>query len=107
MADLSLFASLPEVRSSVLGDLGGSFLDAQNESDGESIAAVMGFLASTMNQVGEQIGLGAVRRLSVSTDKTGLVVVVDGESVMTLSVDAPKALAAVERLIDSTLQAED
>jgi hypothetical protein len=27
--------------------------------------------------------------------------------VMTLSVDAPKALAAVERLIDSTLQAED
>jgi predicted regulator of Ras-like GTPase activity (Roadblock/LC7/MglB family) len=103
MADFSLLTAIPEVRGSVLGDLGGSFLDAQNEADGETIAAVMGFLASTMNQIGEQIGLGYVRRMSMAAERSAMVVVVDGESVMTLFIDPPRALASVEKTVDSTL----
>ena len=64
MFDLALISGVPGVKSAVLGDLAGGYLDAVREPDGESVAAVMGFLSSTMGQAGDQLGLGELRRIS-------------------------------------------
>jgi hypothetical protein len=103
MSDLAVIANLPGVASAVLGDLAGGFHDAVEEPDGETVAAVMGFLSTSVIQGGEQLGLGALRRLSVAGATRAHVVVVDGSSVLTACV-APLALAAVEATLDRALQ---
>jgi len=102
MSAFSTIAGLPEVRSAVLGDLGGAFLDAVREPDGETVAAVTGYLASLLVQAGEQLGLGSLRRLSVSGEKRALLVVVDGRHLVAAQVDPPRALAAVEKLVETS-----
>jgi predicted regulator of Ras-like GTPase activity (Roadblock/LC7/MglB family) len=103
MTALTTIAKLPEVRSAVLGDLGGAFLDAVRETDGETVAAVTGYLASLLVQAGEQLGLGSLRRLSVSGERRALLVIVDGKDLVTVQIDPPRALAAVEKAIETSL----
>jgi hypothetical protein len=103
MSDLSIIANLPDVKSAVLGDLAGGFHDAVREQDGETIAAVMGFVSSAMVSAGEQLGLGALRRISVASDARGCLVVVHGSSVITAWVEPGKSLAAVEKVLDSSV----
>jgi predicted regulator of Ras-like GTPase activity (Roadblock/LC7/MglB family) len=103
MADLALVTSLPEVKGVVLGDLEGVFHDAVNEDDGESIAAVMGFVCAAVLQAGETLGLGTLHRLSLSGPSRASVVLVDGQQVISAAVEPPKALAAVEKALDSSL----
>jgi hypothetical protein len=104
MSDLALIASLPEVTSAVLGDLAGGFFDAVKEPDGETVAAVMGFLSSVLAEGGEQLGLGALGRISVMGATGAHLVVVRGGAVISARVDPPGALAAVEKALDSSLQ---
>jgi hypothetical protein len=106
MADLASLARLPGVRGAVLGDLAGGFHDAVREHDGETIAAVMGFVSGAMASAGERLGLGALRRISVASEARGCLVLVDGPSVITASVESGKALAAVERVLDASVQGE-
>ena len=100
MRDLEQIASLPGVRSAVLGDLGGAFIDAVRETDGETVAAVTGFLSTTLVQLGEQLGLGALRRAALSGPSRAWVVVVQGGNVIAASVEPPGALAAVEKVLE-------
>jgi hypothetical protein len=100
MSDLATLADLPDVRSVVLGDLAGSFLDAVREPDGEAIAAVMGFVASALAEAGEELGLGPLRRITAAGDARGCVVAVQGSQVVTARVEPGKAVAAVERVLD-------
>jgi hypothetical protein len=104
MSDLTLIAGVPGVKSAVLGDLAGSYLDAVEEQDGEAVAAVMGFLASIVSQVGTELGLGALERMSLSGEAVAHVVLVDGSSVLAARVERPAALAAVEKAVDGALQ---
>lgn len=104
MSDLTLIAGLPEVRSAVLGDLAGGFHDAVEEGDGETVAAVMGFLASIVSQVGGELGLGSLDRLSLAGESQAHVVVVRGSSVIAARVERPGALAAAEKAVDGALQ---
>ncbi|HUL59651.1 MAG TPA: hypothetical protein VLU43_10270 [Anaeromyxobacteraceae bacterium] len=103
MSDLALIAGLPEVRSAVLGDLAGGFFDAVREPDGETVAAVMGFLATAVVQAGEHLGLGALRRATVSGPTRAHLVVLHGSSVMTACVEPAAAVAAVEKALDAAL----
>ena len=100
MSDLKLIASRPEVKSAVLSDLAGTFLDAVGAPDGETVAAVTGFLTSTMVQAGEHVGLGALRAISFTGQARACLVIVQGGSVITAFVEPATSVAAVERVID-------
>jgi predicted regulator of Ras-like GTPase activity (Roadblock/LC7/MglB family) len=104
MADLATIAKLPDVKTVVLGDLAGGFLDAVREQDGETVAAVMGFVSSALVHAGDQLGLGALRRISVAGAARGCLVLVQGNAVVTVAVEPAKSLAAVEKVLDATSQ---
>jgi len=106
MTDLARIASLPGVSSAVLGDLGGAFVDAVRNPDGETVAAVTGFLSTTLMQAGEQLGLGAVRRVTLAGPSRAWVVLVQDGAVVAASVEPPGALAAVERDLETASQRE-
>jgi predicted regulator of Ras-like GTPase activity (Roadblock/LC7/MglB family) len=98
--DLAAIANLPDVKSAVLGDLAGAFHDAVREADGETVAAVMGFVSSAMGEAGDQLGLGALRRISVQGEARACLVVVHGSLVVTACVEPARSLAALEKLLD-------
>jgi predicted regulator of Ras-like GTPase activity (Roadblock/LC7/MglB family) len=104
MSDLSFVARIPEVKGAVLGDLSGGFHDAVREQDGESVAAVMGFVSSAVHEAGEHLGLGALRRITIAGEARACLVVVRGSSVVTAWIEPGKALAAVEKVLDSSVQ---
>ena len=104
MADLKLLAKLPEVKSAVLTDMAGGFLDAVREADGESVAAVTGFLMSTMAQAGEDLGLGALLGISFAGPARACLIVVQGDSVTTAFIEPPASITAVEKAFDASLQ---
>jgi predicted regulator of Ras-like GTPase activity (Roadblock/LC7/MglB family) len=100
MSELTYIADLPDVSGAVLGDLAGSFLEAVREREGEAIAAVTGFVASAMVHAGDELGLGALRRLTVSGPAGGCVVAVEGDRVVIARVTAVKSIPVVERFLD-------
>jgi hypothetical protein len=101
MTELARVANLPDVKSAVLGDLAGGYLDALEERDGEGVAAVMGFVATLLLRAGDELGLGALRRVSVSADARACVVLVDGDSVITASIEPARSLPTVEKALDA------
>jgi predicted regulator of Ras-like GTPase activity (Roadblock/LC7/MglB family) len=103
MADLATVARIPNVATAVLGDADGGFHDAIREADGESVASVAAFVATSLRQAGEELGIGALRRIAVAGEKRGLVVAVAGSALVTARVDPVAALAAVEKALDATV----
>jgi len=103
MSALSAIVKLPEVRGAVLGDFAGVFLDAVREQDGENIAAVMGFVASALMQAGEQLGLGTLRRAALLGEARASLLVLDKKHVLTLKIEPPKALPAVEKQVETSI----
>lgn len=101
MADLASTARIPGVASAVLGDLAGGFHDAIREQDGEAVAAVAAFVASALVAAGEELGLGALRRVAVAAEQRAAVVIVSSGVVVTVRVEPASALAEVERALDA------
>jgi predicted regulator of Ras-like GTPase activity (Roadblock/LC7/MglB family) len=103
MPDLPAVARIPHVSGAVLGDLEGGFHDAVREEDGESIAAVAGYVAAALGRAGGELGLGALQRVAVAGAARGAVVAIAGGEVVAVAVDAPAALPAVERALADSL----
>src|SRR5512133_1674146 len=101
MIDLARIAKIPNVASAVLGDLSGGFFDAIREADGEAVAAVTGFISTSIGNAGEQLGLGVLSRVSLAGPTRGCIIAIDGGNVVTLGVTPPGSLPAVERALDS------
>jgi len=101
MQDLAMVTNIPEIKSAVLGDLEGTFLDAFNETDGESIVAVMGYLAVALQAAGTTLGLGALRRVALASARHASLMLVDGNSFISAVVDPVSALGAVEKTFDA------
>jgi predicted regulator of Ras-like GTPase activity (Roadblock/LC7/MglB family) len=99
-------AKLPDVRGAVLGDLTGVFLDAVREPDGETIAAVMGFVASALVQAGELLGLGPLRRVAISGPTRASLVMVEGREVLSAQVEPPRSLSAVEKNVENSISGQ-
>ena len=104
MPDLAMIAQLAEVKSAVLGDLAGGYHDAVREQDGETVAAVMGFVSSALVHAGDQLGLGTLHRISIVGEARGCLVIVQGDTVITARVEPGKSLAAVEKVLDTSVQ---
>jgi predicted regulator of Ras-like GTPase activity (Roadblock/LC7/MglB family) len=103
MADLANVARIPNVASAVLGDAEGGFHDAIREADGESVASVAAFVVTSLALAGEELGIGALRRISVSGEKRALVVTVAGGALVTVRVDPIAGLTAVEKALESSV----
>jgi hypothetical protein len=88
----------------VLGDLTGAFLGSTGEVDGEAVAAEAGYVASTLSEAGEALGLGALRRVSAAGAARASVAVLRAGQVIAARVEPARALAAVERAIDTAFQ---
>jgi hypothetical protein len=101
MTDLAQIAKIPSVAGAVLGDLSGAFYDAIREADGESIAAVTGFISTSISQAGEQLGLGPLGRVALTGPTRACILAVDGAAVATVTVSPPASLPAVERALDT------
>lgn len=102
MAELAMIAKIPGVASAVLGDLAGAFHDAIRESDGEAVAAVTGFISTSLTQAGEHLGLGALSRVTLSGGTRACLIVLRGSSTITAFVEPAGSLTAVERVLDPT-----
>jgi len=100
MTDLAQIARIPNVAGAVLGDLTGVFYDAIREADGESVAAVTGFISTSLGDAGEQLGLGPLVRVSVAGTTRASLIALRGDQVFTLGVAPPGSLPAVERALD-------
>ncbi len=104
MADLEVMAKLQGVKGAVLGDLDGAFLDAVREPNGEAIAAEMGFLSSSLLEVGEALGLGALGTVALAGPQRASLVVLRGRAVLTARVEPVKALPLVEKSVENSFQ---
>lgn len=102
MSELDAIGRIPSVTRAVLGDLAGLFHGAVREEDGESMAAVTGFIAASLADAGDQLGLGPVVRVTVSGPTRGSILAVRGRAVVTVGVEPPGSLPAVERALDNT-----
>jgi predicted regulator of Ras-like GTPase activity (Roadblock/LC7/MglB family) len=100
---LSMVAKVPEVRTAVLGELSGVLLDSVREPDGESVAAVTAFVASALAQAGDQLGLGGLRRIAGSGVERAFLVVLDGQQAVFAQIEPARALAAVEKLVETSI----
>jgi len=104
MAQLEVIAKFQGVQGAVLGDLDGAFLDAVREPNGESIAAEMGFLSSSLMEAGEALGLGQLGTVALAGPVHASLVVVRGRSVITARVEPVKALPLVEKSVDTSFR---
>src|SRR5512138_2113982 len=100
MLDLATLARIPHVASAVLGDAEGGFHDAIREADGESVASVAAFVATSLAAAGEELGIGALRRIAVTGEKRATLVAAAGGALVTARVEPASALAAVEKALD-------
>lgn len=101
MNDLSLIARIPNVAGAVLGDLSGVFHDAIREADGEAVAAVTGFIATSLGEASEQLGLGPLLRASVQGATRACIIGIRGGLAVTIGVEPPASLPAVERAFEA------
>jgi len=106
MSQLSLIGAIPGVKSAVIGDRTGALLDALREADGESTAAVSGFLATALAEAGSHLWLGELSRLSLAGATRGCLVAVSGEAVVTARVEPVSALPGVEKALDTALRGQ-
>ena len=104
MSNLEAMAKIPGVKSAVLGDLEGTFLDGVRVADGEALAAEMGFVASTLNEAGEVLGVGGLATVAIASGARACLVVVRGSSVITAQVEPARALASVEKAVETSFQ---
>ncbi len=102
--DLTAIASIPEVRSAMLCDPAGALLQSTGEPDAEGTAAVVGFLSATLAQLGEDLGLGPLYRVSAAGPAAATLLVGLGDSVLSVVIAPSSAFPAVENAIDSILQ---
>lgn len=102
--DLTEIANLPDVTSALICDPAGALLTAVREHDAESAAAVTGFLACWVGQIGEELGLGPLHRMSVAGPDRATLVLVQGDAVLSAVIAPAGAFPAAERAIDTLLQ---
>ena len=104
MSTLAWVSGIPEIMSAVVGDMSGAVTDVAGDPEGETTAAISGFAATSLTEVGEALGLGSLEGFSVAGKDIAVVVTVMGGMLITTRVDPAKPLAAVEKKLASVLR---
>jgi hypothetical protein len=100
MSEIEELLRFPEVKSAVVCDFSGAYHDAFQETDGEAIAGIVGFVALTVIQLGEHLGLGELLSIAIATPSRGRVIVRRGDLVLTGCVEPARALPTVVRALE-------
>ncbi len=101
MGELTAMAALAEVRSAVAADHSGGLLETLRTAEGEGMAAVTAVLASALVEVGEALGLGALRRIACASAARTCLVDLRRTAVITLFVEPPGATSKIEKTLDA------
>jgi hypothetical protein len=95
---------LPEVIAAVLSDASGALMEFSGEIDGEAAGAISAVAAKSLNGIGEQLGIGGLKRASLVGRGLAFVLATNDQEVMGLFVDPSKPLGAFEKKLDGFLQ---
>jgi predicted regulator of Ras-like GTPase activity (Roadblock/LC7/MglB family) len=95
---------LPEVIAFVLSDASGALLEASGDIDGEAAGAINAVAVRSLRSIGEQLGIGALKRASLLGPGLALVLAANDQEVVGLYIDPGKPLGAFEKKFDSVLQ---
>ncbi|HVP66117.1 MAG TPA: hypothetical protein VMT17_02520 [Anaeromyxobacteraceae bacterium] len=94
-----LIAKLPEVKSALVSTRQGGVVEVMREREGERVAAVVGFLSSTLGEAGDELGLGHLRRVAFNGPGRGGVIAVAGAELVAAFVEPPSSVASIEKLL--------
>jgi predicted regulator of Ras-like GTPase activity (Roadblock/LC7/MglB family) len=96
-------AKFPEVIAVVLSDVSGALLEATGDVDGEAAGAVNAVALRSLNAIGEQLGIGALKRASITGPGLACVLATNDQEVVGLYVDPSRPLGAFEKKLDGVL----
>ncbi len=99
----SQVARFPEVLAFVVADNSGALLEATGEIDGEAVAAVIAVAVRSLNGVGEQLGMGNLRRASLTGPGLACVLAPYERDVLAVYIDPSKPLAPFEKRLDGLI----
>jgi predicted regulator of Ras-like GTPase activity (Roadblock/LC7/MglB family) len=103
MGVLTALSSIREIKRAIVGDLDGTLIEVLGEPEAEAVAAAMGFAAATMNQVGEILGLGNMRRFTFTGKKDPCIATLLDTTIVAVFVDPAASLPAIEKKLDAAL----
>jgi hypothetical protein len=87
----------------VLSEASGALVESGGEVDGEAMGAVVAVTVRALHTIGEQLGLGPLRRASFVGAGWASVWAVHDQEVLGVYVDPTKPLSAFEKKLDSIL----
>lgn len=104
MFDTAAVSALSEVTSWVLGDREGGLLEAVEEPESETMAAISGFTVSHLAEAAEGLGLGRIEGLTIAGGGQTSILAINDKCVLTARVDARGSVAKVESKIEKIMQ---
>jgi len=93
----------PEVTALVVSDPSGALIETTGNVDGESAGAVIAMTVRSLNSVGDQLGIGTLKRASLTGAGLACVLAANDREVLGVYVDPTKSLGAFEKKLDGVL----
>ncbi len=103
MKNFELIAKFPEILGAALSDISGALLDSSGEMDGEVAGAVHSYIASSLSQAGDALGIGPFQRGTLAAPSGSCLIFVHEDTVLGAIVGPNKPASAVEKKISDTL----
>jgi hypothetical protein len=104
MTDIATIARFPEVKKIVRTDRQGTLIDSLREPEPEGVAAVAGFVVGALVQAGDQLGLGALRRVVATGPRYADLAAVSERTIILLRIEPASAVVAAEKALDAPSQ---
>lgn len=104
MQNFQLVASCPEVIGAVVSDMQGTLLQSAGDIDAESLGAVISYSAGSLNNAGNELGLGDLSRIVVSGPTRTCIVTMRNRELLGVYIDSNRPVAAFEKKMDDLLQ---
>jgi predicted regulator of Ras-like GTPase activity (Roadblock/LC7/MglB family) len=96
-------ARLPEVSGWVLSEASGALVESGGDIDAEATGAVVALVLRALADIGQNLGIGSLRRASLTGSGWSSVWAVHDQEVLGVYVDASKPLSAFEKKLDGIL----
>lgn len=96
-------ARLPEVTAWVLSEGSGALVESWGDIDGEATGAVVALTLRAIENIGQNLGIGSLKRASLSGSGWSSVWAVHDQEVLGIYVDPSKPLSAFEKKLDTIL----
>jgi predicted regulator of Ras-like GTPase activity (Roadblock/LC7/MglB family) len=99
----SQVARFPEVTAFVVSDASGALIESTGDIDGESAGAIIAVAIRSLNAAAEHLGIGALKRASLTGSGFACVMAANDREVFGVYVDPTKPLGPLEKKLDGVL----